>query len=99
MRFNNKKGNLRKPKSASRSAIFRPKAKCPLLSAGIKDVDYKDIRFLKTYVDEEWKIRPARFNNLSAIMQRKVKTAIKRARFLSFMPYTINHHIQRDTDR
>ncbi len=92
---NNKK-NFRKARPVNRSAIFRPKARCSLESIGITDVDYKDISFLRQYVDEEWKIRPGRFNGLSAIMQRKIKTSIKRARYLSLFPYMRNHHIQRD---
>lgn len=94
----NKKNNFRKPRVVSRSTIFRPKTPCSLQSAGITDIDYKDIGFLKHYVNEEWKIRPGRMNNLSAIMQRKIKTGIKRARYLSLIPYTGNHHIQRESD-
>lgn len=86
---------VRKPRTYSRSAAFRPKSPCPLLSVGITEIDYKDLVMLRRYLSDEWKIHPARLNNLSARMQRRIKTAIKRARFLSLLPYTDRHYTQR----
>ena len=86
----------RKARPINRAAIFRPKPPCPLLSAGITEVDYKDTGFLMRYVNEDWKIRPGGFNNISARMQRQIKTAVKRARFLALLPYNAHHHITRD---
>ena len=82
---------IRRGRPVNRASVFRPKPKCPLKSAGIKDIDYKDVKMLSHYVGEEWKILPGRMNNLSAGMQRKIKTAVKRARFLSLLPYTPHH--------
>lgn len=83
---------MRKPRRINRSAAFRPRPPCPLLSRGITEVDYKDMGMLKRYVNEEWKIQPGRINNLSARMQRRIKSAVKRARFLALLPYTEHHY-------
>ncbi|MCH9704729.1 MAG: 30S ribosomal protein S18 [Proteobacteria bacterium] len=82
---------VKRGRPQNRSLIFRPKPGCPLKSNGIKEVDYKDVNMISRYVGDEWKIIPGRMNNISAGMQRKIKTAIKRARFLSLLPYTPHH--------
>ena len=93
MMRNNNNFNKQKPKArVSRSAIFRPRPPCSLLSKGITAVDYKDLSLLRQHVGVEWKISPARINNVSARMQRQVKSAIKQARFLSLLPYTDHHY-------
>lgn len=81
----------RKPRNNSR-AMFRKKPPCPLLSAGITAIDYKDVDTLSRYLREDWKITPAEANNVSARMQRQLTRAIKRARFLAFLPYTRSHN-------
>lgn len=90
----------RRPRQVNRSLIFRPKRPCPFKSTGVRQIDYKDLSLLSYYVGDEWKILPGRMNNISAAMQRQMQTAIKRARFLSLMPYTPHHSQiskQRDT--
>lgn len=91
MRKNNR--SQRRGRPMSRAMAFRPKTPCPLKSSGVTDVDYKDISMLTHYVGEEWKILPAWNNHISAPMQRKIKTAIKRARYLSLLPYTPHHSL------
>ena len=51
-------------------------------------VDYKDTKTLKRFLSEDGKILPRRRTGLSAKNQRKVTTAIKRARHLALLPYT-----------
>ena len=97
--FRRKGRFARKPRAVNRAAIFRPKPPCPLLSAGITEVDYKNTAFLSRYVNEDWKIRPAGFNNISARMQRQIKSAVKRARFLALMPYNTHHHLTAAKDQ
>lgn len=54
---------------------------------GIKHVDYKDPNFLLQFVNEQGKILPRRYTGTSLKFQRKVSSAIKRARHLALMPY------------
>jgi small subunit ribosomal protein S18 len=46
---------------------------------------------LKQYVGESGKIVPSRITGTKAHYQRQLSRAIKRARYLSLLPYTDNH--------
>ena len=52
-----------------------------------KGIDYKDVNKLKRYVSERGKILPRRITGNCAKHQRKLTTAIKRARHIALMPY------------
>jgi len=52
-------------------------------------IDYKDIQKLKKYVTERGKILPRRISGNCAIHQRELTIAIKRARHLALLPYTV----------
>jgi small subunit ribosomal protein S18 len=60
---------------------------CRFKKSGIKYIDYKDPNFLLKFVNEQGKILPRRLTGTSIKYQRKVSTAIKRARHLALMPY------------
>jgi len=60
---------------------------CRFKKYGIKYVDYKDAEFLFQFVNEQGKILPRRYTGTSLKYQRKVSTAIKRARHLALMPF------------
>jgi small subunit ribosomal protein S18 len=55
------------------------------------EIDYKDIVTLKNYITESGKIVPSRITGTSAKYQRQLARAIKRARYLSLLPYTDLH--------
>ncbi len=55
------------------------------------DIDYKDLELLRDYITETGRIMPARVSGTPARFQRQLSTAIKRARFLSLLPYCDNH--------
>jgi small subunit ribosomal protein S18 len=52
-------------------------------------VDYKDQGQLKYFLTERGKIIPRRISGNCARHQREVATAIKRARILAILPYTV----------
>ena len=60
---------------------------CRFKKYGIKHVDYKDPEFLLKFLNEQGKILPRRVTGTSLKFQRKVATAIKRARHLALLPY------------
>ncbi len=60
---------------------------CRFKKSGMKYIDYKDANFLLKFVNEQGKILPRRLTGTSVKYQRKVGTAIKRARHLALMPY------------
>ena len=52
-------------------------------------IDYKDVNKLKRYVSERGKILPRRVSGTCAKHQRAVTVAVKRARHIALMPYTV----------
>ena len=65
----------------------RKKKYCRFKKAGIKYVDYKDAEFLKKFLNEQGKILPRRITGTSLKFQRRVATAVKRARQIALLPY------------
>jgi small subunit ribosomal protein S18 len=69
---------------------FRRRKFCRFTAEGVTEIDYKDLNTLKQYVGESGKIVPSRITGTKARYQRQLATAVKRARFLSLLPYTDN---------
>jgi len=61
---------------------------CYFCVNGIKDIDYKDGQFLRRWTSSYAKIVPRRRSGVCAKHQRKLATAIKRARYMAILPYT-----------
>jgi len=75
------------------SKFFRRRKFCRFTAEDVKEIDYKDLNTLRQYVTENGKIVPSRITGTKARYQRQLATAIKRARFLSLLPYTDNHYV------
>ena len=73
----------------SRPSFFRRRKSCPFSGANAPAIDYKDTRTLGRFVSERGKIVPSRITAVSAKKQRELARAIKRARYLALMPYTV----------
>lgn len=52
-------------------------------------IDYKDARGLGNYLTERGKIIPSRITGTCSRHQRALTTAIKRARTVALLPYTV----------
>ena len=65
----------------------KKKKYCRFKKAGIKYVDYKDAEFLKKFLNEQGKLLPRRLTGTSQQYQKKVATAVKRARHLAMLPF------------
>jgi len=66
----------------------KPRKKfCRFKKYRIKYIDYKDVEFLKKFVNEQGKILPRRLSGNSLKYQRKVSDAIKKARQMALMPF------------
>ena len=65
----------------------KKKKYCRFRKACFKFIDYKDPEFLKKFLNEQGKILPRRITGTSVKFQRKVATAVKRARHLALLPY------------
>ena len=65
----------------------RQKKYCRFKKMGIKYIDYKDVEFLKKFLNEQGKMLPRRITGNSLKYQRKVSDAIKKARQMSLLPF------------
>ena len=71
---------------------FQTKRKfCYFKENGIVDIDYKDVKLLRRFVNDQGKIMPRRITGTSAKMHRKLVRAIKRSRSIALMPYVENN--------
>jgi small subunit ribosomal protein S18 len=62
---------------------------CRFCADKTQKVDYKDQPSMKYFLTERGKIIPRRISGNCAKHQREVATAIKRARMLAILPYTV----------
>ncbi len=68
----------------------RPKRRvCSFCVDKVENIDYKDINRLKRYITERGKILPRRISGNCAAHQRGLTTAIKRARIVALLPFTV----------
>ena len=66
------------------------KQNCYFKQNGIKHIDYKDTELLKKFINPHARILGKKRTGVSAEYQKKLATAIKRARFMGLLPY-ISH--------
>lgn len=53
----------------------------------VKFIDYKDVKRLEAFITERGKILSSRISGNCAKHQRRIAEAIKKARFISLIPY------------
>ena len=75
------KGGFKRPR------FFRRRACRFCMDPEIK-IDYKDPKFLNSYITDRGKVIPRRITSNCAYHQREVTTAIKRARILALLSFT-----------
>ncbi|HVR40334.1 MAG TPA: 30S ribosomal protein S18 [Thermoanaerobaculia bacterium] len=51
-------------------------------------IDFKDVKTLQQFIPERGKILPRRISGTCALHQRKLQSAIKRARIAALLPFT-----------
>jgi small subunit ribosomal protein S18 len=78
----------KKDKDGQRRPMFRRRKVCKFCVDKIDDINYKDAKLLLPFVPERSKILPRRISGTCAQHQRKLRTAIMRARQLALIPYT-----------
>lgn len=60
---------------------------CFFCSQNMKEIDYKEIDLLKRFISSQSKIIDPQHTSVCAKHQRKLATAIKRARYLALLPF------------
>ena len=69
----------------------KPRRKvCQFCVEKVQHIDYKDVLKLRKFTSERGKILPRRMTGTCAKHQRQLSTAIKRARTIALMPYTVD---------
>jgi small subunit ribosomal protein S18 len=58
-------------------------------------LDYKNPDILKRFITDRGKIIPRRISGATADQQRSITVAVKRARYLSLLPYSMAHRPER----
>lgn len=59
-------------------------------------INYKDPESLKRFITERGKIIPRRISGASSSQQRKIATEVRRARYLSLLPFSIAHRSEKN---
>lgn len=77
-------------------AYFQRRRGCPFSGPKAPKIDYKDVRLLGKYLSEYGKILPRHITGVCAEKQRELTQAIKRARMLALLPYTVKFDPQND---
>lgn len=69
---------------------YAPRRKVDPFQTDKVDPDYKDLKRLSRCISDRGKILPRRRTGVSAKNQRKLATAIKRARHMALLPFVTN---------
>lgn len=75
--------------AATRRPFFRRRKSCPFSGPNAPKIDYKDVKLLQRFISERGKIVPSRITAVSTKRQRELAQAVKRARFLGPLPYSV----------
>jgi len=89
MPMNREKGD-RSEGAMKKRPMRRRKKVCVFCGDKNNEIDYKDVNKLKRYVSERGKILPRRITGTCAKHQRTLTVAVKRARHVALMPYSID---------
>lgn len=68
--------------------VLARKKFCRFCQDKTRTIDYKDLKRLEYFITERGKILSSRISGNCAKHQRSVSEAIKKARFISLLPYT-----------
>jgi small subunit ribosomal protein S18 len=70
------------------NASIQKEKTCHFCVNNINDIDYKDINTLQKFINIYKKILPVKRTGTCSWHQRKLATAIKRARTMALLPFT-----------
>lgn len=87
MKVNKFKRPRRTSKKISSAHFGMKKRFCRFCADKLKTIDYKDAKRLESFITERGKIVSSRISGNCAKHQRVVLDAIRKARFISILPY------------
>ncbi|MBL4634509.1 MAG: 30S ribosomal protein S18 [Kofleriaceae bacterium] len=71
------------------AGAFRGRKVCRFCADSTVKADYKNPSMLKNYLTDRGKLTPARVTGNCAKHQRALATAVRRARVIALMPFTV----------
>ena len=81
------KVKLKKPLKKPRGGLSTRKKFCRFCADKSRQIDYRDTRLVESFIKERGKIVSSRSSGNCAKHQRRVAEAVKKARFMSLVPY------------
>ncbi len=72
----------------AKTNLLKNKKSCYFCVNNIKEIDYKDPQFLRRFISSYLRILPGKRTGVCSKHQRKLATAIKRARIMALLPFT-----------
>ncbi|WP_022671285.1 30S ribosomal protein S18 [Hippea alviniae] len=81
-------------KKKKRYFRYPRKKVCQFCANKVEEIDYKDVDTLMKYVTERYKIIGRKTTSTCAKHQRMLTRAIKRARVMALMPFTISRKLK-----
>ena len=63
---------------------------CQFCKEGTEYIDYKDVQLLRKFMTDRGKIKPRRVTGACTQHQHDIAIAIKRARTMALLPYTVS---------
>jgi small subunit ribosomal protein S18 len=80
----------KRPEMGRRRPPFPVRRKvCRFCAEKVRDIDYKQIQILRTFLTDSGKILSSRITGSCARHQRQLGRSIKRARNLALLPYVV----------
>ncbi len=71
----------------TKGTLIRRKRPCKFCRGKVKEIDFKIVSRLQSYITERGKILPRRISGNCAKHQRQLTLAVKRARQLALLPF------------
>ena len=68
---------------------YRRRKVCKFCVEKIDSINYKDVKLISQFVPERAKILPRRISGVCSPHQRQLNDAIKKARSIALLPYTM----------
>ena len=78
---------VKKETKRTRSPLSLRKRFCRFCADKNRTIDYKDVKTLESFIKERGKIVSSRISGNCASHQRQIAEMVKKARFLSLLPY------------
>jgi len=79
------------PRRGGRPRYFQRRKVCSFCVDKIKEADYKDVERLRRYLSPRFKMEARRKTGVCSKHQRGLAMAIKRARYMAMLPFSLDH--------